>query len=359
MSETPSPEQLYVDPGHRLPDNEWAAVVRRANEVREQTKADAQGGASGPGGIVVDLTARSIASRKYFPVSGIPTQLLVLHSAECPLAAGYAVSLSEWFSATIYPADPVASWQRFVDPVHRVRAVPDELGAWHASEANPLSIGWEQAGYARYSRAEWLTPDGRAQLELLAFDMAEVAVRDGIPPRWLTTAEVRAVLDGGNRSIKGFCTHRQIDPETRTDPGDQYPYELLMERITAYMGGEPAPEEDTLSADMPLESKDGKNVTLQIQLQSIDRKAEAAAEQTKGLPWFDKQVRERLALDAEVAARQEANIAALTEAVTHLAAQRDDVDGEAILAKIEAGMDKFRDSYQVTLQRVAGQEAAQ
>ena len=247
-------QQLYVDPGHRVPDDEWGDVVRRAREVREETQAGAGGGAGGPGGIIVDLTARGVASGKFFPVSGIPTQLLVLHSAECPLQAGYAVSLSEWFSSTVYPAAPIASWQRFVDPVYRVRAMPDELGAWHASEANVLSIGWEQAGYARFSTAEWLTPDGRAQLELLAFDMAEVAIRDGIPPRWLSYEEVRAVLDGGNRSIKGFCFHRQIDPETRTDPGDGYPSALLMERITFYMnGGNPPQPEPAAPVEIPKE----------------------------------------------------------------------------------------------------------
>lgn len=230
-------ERPYVDPGHVLPDEDWARVVARAREVRQEVQASAEGGAAGVGGIVLDMTALGRASRKYFPVSGIPTQLLVLHSAECPLVGGYAKSLSEWACGTVHPAPPQASWQRFVDPIHRVRLVPDELGAWAASEANTLSISWEQAGYARYTREQWLTADGRTQLEMLALDMAEVAVRDGIPARWLSDWEVRQVLDYGNRSIKGFCNHRQIDPETRTDPGDGYPYELLMERIQFYMGG--------------------------------------------------------------------------------------------------------------------------
>jgi hypothetical protein len=245
----------YVDPGHVLPDEDWAKVVARAAEIREEVQADAEGGASGVGGIVLDMTGLGVASRKYFGVSGIPTQLLVLHSAECPLQGGYAKSLTEWASPP-YPAAPEASWHRFVDPVHRVRFVPDELGAWHASEANNLSIGWEQAGYARYSRDQWLTADGRVQLEMLALDMAEVALRDGIPARWLSTAEVRAVLDSGNRSIKGFCTHRQIDPETRTDPGDGYPYDLLMERVKAYMAGE--------DIDMPLTPEDRKAIALEV-----------------------------------------------------------------------------------------------
>lgn len=236
--------EQFVAPGHRLPDEDWAAVVRRAAQVRQEVTESAAGGASGPGGIIVDMTARCLASKKYFGVSGIPTQLLVLHSAECPLQAGFAVSLTEWFSATVHPAPPTASWQRFVDPIHRVRAVPDDLGAWHASEANPLSIGWEQAGYARYTRAEWLTPDGRQQLELLALDWAEVAVRDGIPPVWLTTDQVNAITSGRDRTTKGFCTHRQIDPDTRTDPGNGYPFDLLTERIVFHMGGTTTPEED-------------------------------------------------------------------------------------------------------------------
>lgn len=45
-----------------------------------------------------------------------------------------------------------------------------------------------------------------------------------------------AVTTLGNRTIKGFCCHRQIDPETRTDPGNGYPYDLLMQKIRAYMG---------------------------------------------------------------------------------------------------------------------------
>ena len=248
-------QRPYVDPGHVLPDEDWAKVVARAREVREEVQESAEGGASGPSGTVLDMTALGVASKKYFPVSGMPTQLLVLHSAECPLQGGYAKSLSEWACGTVYPAAPIASWHRFIDPMHRVRLVPDELGAWHASEANVLSIGWEQAGYARYRREEWLTADGQVQLEMLAFDMAEVAVRDGIPARWLSDAEVRAVLDGGNRSIKGFCNHRQIDPETRTDPGDGYPYGLLMERIIFYMGGgsSPAPTPTKVPTDKDTE----------------------------------------------------------------------------------------------------------
>jgi uncharacterized coiled-coil protein SlyX len=160
---------------------------------------------------------------------------------ECPLQAGYARSLTNWALTPESAGGPQASWHRGYGPDERVYFIPDELGAWHASEANPLSIGLEQTGYAAYTRAQWLTPDGYKMLDSVAADVAAICKRDGIPARWLTTAEVRAVLDGGNRSIKGFCYHRQVDPETRTDPGNGYPADVVLAKIKSYLGAAPAP----------------------------------------------------------------------------------------------------------------------
>lgn len=228
-------EQLYVEPSHRLPDEDWAKVVRRAKEIREEIRAEAQGGAASGIAPVVDMTALGIASKKYFPVSGIPTQLLVLHSGETPLAGGYAKSLTEW-AGSVYPNPPIASWTWFVDPLQIIYFIPAHLGAWHASEANNLSEGFEQSGYARYTREQWLTADGQTQLESLAWLMAQRALFNGIPARWLTNAEVTRATSG-DRTVKGLCLHRQIDPETRTDPGDGYPYDVLLDRIRFYMAG--------------------------------------------------------------------------------------------------------------------------
>jgi hypothetical protein len=189
----------------------------------------------------VNLTAAGRACGKYFPVSGIPTQLIVFHSMECPLQGGYARSLTNWALTPESAGGPQASWHRGYGPDERVYFIPDELGAWHASEANPLSIGLEQTGYAAYTRAQWTTPDGMKMLDAVAVDVAAICKRDGIPARWLTTAEVRAVLDSGNRSIKGFCYHRQVDPETRTDPGNGYPADIMLAKVKAYLGLKPPP----------------------------------------------------------------------------------------------------------------------
>lgn len=176
-------------------------------------------------------------SNKHSGISGLATQLMVLHSGECPLRGGYAQSLTNWAGVPISQGGPEASWHWFVDPIAIVQMVLPEFYAWHASEANAMSEGFEQAGYARLTRAEWTTPEGMKQLDNLAWIMAQRAMALGIPPRWLTTDEVEAVTKRGNRSIKGFCLHRQIDPETRTDPGNGYPYDLLMEQIKFYMSG--------------------------------------------------------------------------------------------------------------------------
>ena len=170
--------------------------------------------------------------RKHSGVSGIPTQLLVLHSGECPLRGGYAQSLTNWANTTAVEA----SWHWFVDPIALVSMVDPLYAAWHASEANPMSEGFEQAGYARFSRAEWLTAEGLKQIENLAWLMAQRAKLNGIPMKWLTTDQVTAITNGRDRTTKGFCLHRQIDPETRTDPGDNYPFDVLTARINAHMG---------------------------------------------------------------------------------------------------------------------------
>jgi hypothetical protein len=246
-----------VEPSHRLPDEAWARVVAEAAEIRRQQEQDAAAGEGdgearrlGAGLLqaprrvtlpaVVNLTAAGRNSGKYFPVSGIPTQLIVFHSMECPLQAGYARSLTNWALTPESAGGPQASWHRGYGPDERVYFIPDELGAWHASEANPLSIGLEQTGYAAYTRAQWTTADGLRMLDGVAADVAAICKRDGIPARWLTTAEVRAVLDSGNRSIKGFCMHRQVDPETRTDPGNGYPADLVLSKVQALLAT-PAP----------------------------------------------------------------------------------------------------------------------
>jgi hypothetical protein len=198
---------------------------------------------------------------KHSGISGIPTQLLVLHSGESPLRGGYAQSLTNWANTPLAQGGPYASWHWFVDPIAIVSQIDPNYAAWHASEANPMSEGFEQSGYARFSRAEWLTPEGLKQIDNLGWLMAQRAKACGIPMVWLTTAQVNAITSGRDRKTKGFCTHRQIDPDTRYDPGDGYPFDVLTAKVNSYLSGT-TPKEDTLSATEVKAIKDHINAVL-------------------------------------------------------------------------------------------------
>lgn len=165
------------------------------------------------------------------------TQLMILHSGETPLLPGYAISVTKnWLNLPTVEA----STHVFAGPDTLVRSVNTYMAAWHASVANSISIGYEQTGYAAYSYAQWTTAHGRNQMDRLGREMALDAKLFGIPLRWLSTAEVRAALNG-DTSIKGFCTHAQVDPVNRTDPGSNYPYGELMAVVKQYSGVKPAP----------------------------------------------------------------------------------------------------------------------
>lgn len=172
------------------------------------------------------------------------TQILAVHSAECPMERGYARSLTAGFlNIPISSGGPAASINGFADPGCFVRSVNTFCGAWHASWANTVSVGYETAAYAAYNRETWMSLEGRRMLERLAIEMAADAEIFDIPLRWLTGAQVNAIRNG-NTKIKGLAAHRQIDPAHRTDPGDGFPYGYLLKRIKHHSGAKVQPAVD-------------------------------------------------------------------------------------------------------------------
>lgn len=223
-----------VAPGHELEQQEWDAVKAYADAWAGRT-LEAQASVSIPREVTIAYPGKG--GRKDSGRRKRRPQLWVVHTAECPMQTGYAVSLSQWAAS-----GPVqASWNEMGDPATLAHFVPDDRIAWHATVANPISFGVEQAGYAAFSRETWLTPEGRATIEAAAI----AYVDGGIPPeavRYLTDAEVRRAL-AGDRSVEGLCDHAQIQPRDRTDPGKGYPRDLLIERIRANHPEIPTKEE--------------------------------------------------------------------------------------------------------------------
>lgn len=158
------------------------------------------------------------------------TQILTAHSAETPIKKGYAVSVTQnWLNLPHVQAS--INW--FAGIKTMVKSVPVDNGAWHASWANQISVGYEIVGYAAYSAAQWTTDDAREAIEREAMQMARDSIRYNIPVVWLSDAQVNSIKYG-NTTIKGFAKHAQIDPATRTDPGRNFPYELLLQRVRAH-----------------------------------------------------------------------------------------------------------------------------
>lgn len=211
------------------------------------------------------------------------TQMLVLHSAETPLANGYAQSITANWLNKMYRADGSlieASINSFAGPDCLVRSVHTDYAAWHATWANALSVGYETTGYAAFTRAQWLTPLGKNMIDRLGREMAADAKIYGIPLKYLSNGEVNQIK-AGNTRIKGIATHRQIDPVNRTDPGSGFPYDVLLATIRLYSGVKPTPKPTTKGPEVKYQhvrpSRDvsrtlGKNVAWFLKAEGKDKK---------------------------------------------------------------------------------------
>lgn len=186
--------------------------------------------------VTATITARWNGGRR----PGPPT-FGVLHDAETPLEAGYARAIANMFATTATQK----SATYMVDPVDTVQLLDEALVAWHVGNANPRSIGVEQAGYARFTVAEWSTSAAYQQEARVALLMREIQARHGIGLYWMTDQQLRDAHAG--RIVGGWATHDQctrvIGGSTHTDPAPNYPLARLMARAN----GTPT-EEDFLSA---------------------------------------------------------------------------------------------------------------
>lgn len=235
---TADPIDLLEDT-HELTPEEFDAVQVRAEEVYAERFEGVSGGGAG------DLDPIGVTPvYKNYPNSPndkssalVKAQVHTIHTAECPLRVGYAASMTEWADGDSY--NPRVSWQRFVDPATIARFIPLTEAAWHASGFNAFTCGYEQSGYASYSRAQWLSPDGMRQIDLLAHEI----VTNGLPVsgiRILTDSQLRAIKNG-DRSIYGLASHATISrlfgANNRTDPGAGYPWDVLLSWIDYYHPG--------------------------------------------------------------------------------------------------------------------------
>lgn len=156
-------------------------------------------------------------------------RFIILHSTEGPTALGAA----SWF------ANPKSegSANMVVDDGVAYRTLPDLVVPWACPGANVSGWSIEHAGYARWSKEEWLKH--KPMLKRSAYKTALRCKKYGIPARWVGFVGVRF-------GRKGLTTHRAVSfaypvqarkAGFHTDPGLGFPKAYYLSLVKGYLEG--------------------------------------------------------------------------------------------------------------------------
>jgi hypothetical protein len=147
---------------------------------------------------------------------------IVLHDTESLTAA----SAASWFENT--KSKGSANFCLDAAICYRTLA-PTEI-PWAAPGANVNGLHFEMAGFAHWTRTEWLAHHGT--IHRAAYRAAYWAGALGIPPKLLTDKQL------AGRKTKGFITHRQVSRVFRgsdhTDPGERFPLDVFMKDVRSF-----------------------------------------------------------------------------------------------------------------------------
>jgi hypothetical protein len=221
-----------TDPDHR-PDGEFQCGAPPEFEAKEGAAlAQAVAVAAVVSGGVPSLGKRCSRRLKAVRQSGTraPSQirLIVLHSTEGSTALGAAT----WFTN---PASE-GSAHLCVDERECYRPLAENVIPWGAPGANTSGLHIEIAGFASFSREEWM--ERKDGLRRAAFKAAKLAAKYDIPIRLLTDAQLAA----GKR---GFTTHAacsRVFDGSHTDPGSGFPLKRFMRWVREFSDAGPEPE---------------------------------------------------------------------------------------------------------------------
>lgn len=158
-----------------------------------------------------------------------PVELLVIHTAEVPRAAGMARRLMKACATT----PDKKSWHYAVDRDEITQSVKVEDIAWHAPGANSNGLGIELVAYA--NKTTWQDDYSIAQLNLVADLFAALAVRFDIPAVYLDS---NALFPQGN-GRRGITTHAAVSlayrKSSHTDPGPLFPIDDFVTLVAMKM----------------------------------------------------------------------------------------------------------------------------
>lgn len=154
-----------------------------------------------------------------------PLKWIVMHTMEAHELSTTAESTARYFAN---PGDGrTVSAHLCVDNDSVVQCVLEKDTAYTAggNPGNPQGFNVEQAGFARQTRAEWLDDYSMSMFGMEAPILNEVALRNGIPFRYVNWQGLRA-------GQSGFTTHNDCrlawGGTTHTDPGTAFPWDIFL-----------------------------------------------------------------------------------------------------------------------------------
>jgi hypothetical protein len=183
-----------------------------------------------------------------------PNRVIVVHDSEGSEGDRSAANLAQYMTT---PGDRPngsggvygSSYQAVADARDLGRpAGPRDVVAYSASGANHDGDHICIPGKASQTRAMWLDDISRQYIRTTALYIVESGRQQNIPSVRLSVAQVR---DGRSR---GYCSHHDVSlafgKSTHTDPGPQFPWDVLAADIAEALG--PPPGEWTMATDLEL-----------------------------------------------------------------------------------------------------------
>lgn len=150
---------------------------------------------------------------------------VVVHDMEAPEKSTTAEAVASYFANGSGGRPSSADW--CFDSDSEVECVKATDEAYHAPPASRWTRGYEHAGYARQSSADWHDPFSWAMLQRSAKKLAEEAHRFQFPIRYLSIEDLKA------GRIDGVTTHNNVSKawgqSTHTDPGPGFPMDQWLE----------------------------------------------------------------------------------------------------------------------------------
>ena len=197
---------------------------------------------------------------------GFKKSIIVVHTSEPgQYAKGKNPGTAEGLGNYLKNPNIQASYHIAVDKNgDKCRMVSDTDRAWHAGGiGNNEGYSICAVGWSAWSRDEWLSMPN--MLDSMAEEIAAWCKKEGIPARFVSSNELPKDVWGITGHWDTALAWRQTD---HTDPGKNFPYDILLEKVNAIL--RPVPKETPIQTKRRLTPWLGDPITQQEDLTAPD-----------------------------------------------------------------------------------------